>query len=428
MSWFSFLQPKNDIPLAQGISSNPKGETLQTFFEMRRTLNFDVKPIIEYTRNSVILNRELSRCMDKFDDTNRYTPQENLIRQGPIAFIVATSKGHSSLIVSCGSNIYGIGIVMSQETPVIVKPSFFDLAAKKIANIEPPKFEFTVDVTSPDAAFDITSQKRSSKDISYAACTIKAILPFKEINAERLLTFLNQQNADPDELSWDIECNTDSVELHTNIEYQTVNQPLTTDLRVNPHKIKQMNCANLMELMFAELSGSAYAGLACIPESITDTSGKSQYITGLWSLSQPISLSPVSSRSNSAASSPRGSPRSERGRSSSRSPRSKERSRSRDKKEESIEERRKREREERATLRYNEHKTRGDFKTDIYGRDRRGDGWGINKTKKERENRRRTRRERKTRKERERKTRKEREKKKRTRRRKPRRSSTNSFH
>lgn len=411
MSWFSFLQPKNDIPLAQGISSNPKGETLQTFFEMRRTLNFDVKPIIECTRNGVILNRELSQCMEQFDDTtNRYTPSGNLNRQGPIAFIVATSKGHSSLIVSCGPNIYGIGIVMSQETPVIVKPSLFDFAAKKIANIEPPKFEFTVDVTSPDAAFDITSQQRSSKGISYAACTIKAILPFKEENVRRLLTFLNQQNADPDELSWDIECNTNSVELHTNIEYQTVNRPLTTDLRGNPHKIKQMNCANLMELMFAELSGSAYAGLACIPESITDTSGKNQDITELWSLSQPISLSPVSSRSNSAASSPRGSPRSERGRSSSRSPRSKERSRSRDKKEESIEERRKREREERATLRYNEHETRGDFKTDIYGRDIKRNGRGINKTKRERT------------------TRKEREKKKRTiRRRKPRRS-TNSFH
>ena len=50
-----------------------------------------------------------------------------------------------------------------------------------------------------------------------------------------------------------------------------------------------MNCANLMELMFDELSGSAYAGLACIPESITDTSGKNQDITELWSLSQPIS-------------------------------------------------------------------------------------------------------------------------------------------
>ena len=203
MSFFSFLQPKNDIPLAPGISSNPKGETLQTFFEMRRTLNFDVKPIIECTRNGVILNRELSQCMKRFDDTNRYTESEHLIRQGPIAFIVATSKGHSSLIVSCGPNIYGIGIVMSQETPVFVKPSFFDLAAKKIANIEPPKFEFTVDVTSPDAAFDITSQQRSSKGISYAACTIKAILPFKEKNVERLLTFLNQQNADTHELSCD---------------------------------------------------------------------------------------------------------------------------------------------------------------------------------------------------------------------------------
>ena len=391
MSWFSFLQPKNDIPLAQGISSNPKGETLQTFFEMRRTLNFDVKPIIECTRNGVILNRELSRCMKPYDDetTNRYTPSGHLIRQGPIAFIVATSKGHSSLIVSCGPNIYGIGIVMSQETPVIVKPSFFDLVAKKIANIEPPKFEFTVDVTSPDAAFDITSQKRSSKDISYAACTIKAILPFKEINAERLLTFLNQQNADPDELSWDIECQADSVELHTNIEYQTVNQPLTTYLRVNPHKIKQMNCANLMELMFAELSGSAYAGLACIPESITDTSGKSQDITGLWSLSQPISLSPVSSRSNSAASSPR------KGRSSSRSPsdsprRERSRSRDRNRNTEIVSfTPRTTERRNIADERYRLHVTRGDY------RDRRGDGWGINKTKKERENRRRTRRERK---------------------------------
>jgi hypothetical protein len=386
MSFFSFLQLKNDIPLAPGISSNPKGETLQTFFEMRRTLNFDVKPIIECTRNGVILNRELSQCMKPYDDetTNRYTPSGHLIRQGPIAFIVATSKGHSSLIVSCGPNIYGIGIVMSQETPVIVKPSFFDLAAKKIANIEPPKFEFTVDVTSPDAAFDITSQQRSSKGISYAACTIKAILPFKEKNVERLLTFLNQQNADPHELSWDIECNTNSVELHTNIEYQTVNRPLTTDLRGNPHKIKQMNCANLMELMFDELSGSAYAGLACIPESITDTSGNSQDISGLWSLSQPISLSPVSSRSNSAASSPRiserGSPRSEiRGRSPRRSPRGsprsqERRSRSRDRDSFTPEEIARR---NIADARYDEHLRRGDYR----GRD---NGRGIIKTKKER--------------------------------------------
>jgi hypothetical protein len=165
-----------------------------------------------------------------------------------------------------------------------------------------------------------------------------------------------------------------------------------------------------MELMFAELSGSAYAGLACIPESITDTSGKSQDITGLWSLSQPISLSPVSSRSNSAASSPR------KGRSSSRSPIDsprRERSRSRDRNTEIVSfTPRTTERRNIADERYRLHVTRGDY------RDRRGDGWGIiNKTKKER----------KTRKERERKTRKEREKKKRTRRRKPRRS-TNSFH
>lgn len=414
MSLFSFLQPKND-PLVPRISSNPIGETLQTFFEMRRTLNYHLKPIIKCTINEsghingVILNEELFRCMKQFDDTNRYTESGHLIRQGPIAFIVATSKGHSSLIVSCGSNIYGIGIVMSQETPVIVKPSLFDFAAKKIANIEPPKFEFTVDVTSPDAAFDIASQQRSSKGISYAACTIKAILPFKEENAARLLTFLNQKNDNPYELPWDIECNPNSVELHTNIEYQTVNRPLTTDLRVNPHKITKMNCANLMELMFDELSGSAYAGLASIPESITDTSGKSQDITGLWSLSQPISLSPVSSRSNSAASSPRGSPRSERGRSSSRSPRSSSRSRSRDREIVSLTPRTT-ERRNIADERYRLHVTRGDY------RDRRGDSRGINKTKKER----------KTRKERERIQTKEREKikKRRTiRRRKPRRST-----
>jgi hypothetical protein len=33
MSWFSFLHPTNDIPLVQGISSNPIGETLQTFLK-----------------------------------------------------------------------------------------------------------------------------------------------------------------------------------------------------------------------------------------------------------------------------------------------------------------------------------------------------------------------------------------------------------
>jgi phage-related protein len=388
---------KNDVPV---IPVGPVGETLSTFFEMRNFaipdydnrnynekrhnnnyFNYDYKsdwwykkaivyPIIQKDTysNDIILNDKLTKCMDKFNDTNRFTESGNLKRQGPIAFIVATSKGHSSLIVTCGDKVFGIGLIMSEETPVIVDPSFFDWCAKKIANIEPPKFEFTVDITSPDAAFDLFSNRRSSKGISYAACTIKAIQPFKEENVQKLLDFLNQKGAQDEQL-WEKLYNTNSVEVRTNIKYQTVNKPFTEYLCMNPQTIVSMNCANFMELLFTQVTAAAYGGIASIPESIT-VNGKNATIESLLSLSQPESIS-------STRTTPTTTPNSSQSfsRSNSRSTSRDSRSTSRDSRSRSRD--RDNNRDRRSRDRVNDRDRDND--RDRRSRDR---GMGINKTKK----------------------------------------------
>ena len=416
-------------------STEPIGEELISFFERHNYVvpNYDdpryryidsvwyedsrgihktaiVHPLVEAgggAGREIVLNPLLNECMAKYQEVE--TPSGNLIRQGPIAFLIATKKGHSTLIVTCGNMVFGIGAIMSEPIKcLVVEPTLMEkIAAKFDKSVKPNTEEFAVDVVSPDPIFDLFTTKRSSTGISYAAGRIVALLPFRHENAQNLLRFLNQ-SGQRGEAIWEINTKTDvstgeiyEIEIHTNVKYMTTSNPFRGTANI-------MNCANFLELIFAGIiSGSAYAGLVSIPDTIRVTNGPVYSLFGLDSESQPETIfSPSSSPASSAASSPRGSPRSEiRGRSSPRrSPRGQEsrsRSRSRDRDSFTPEEI---ERRKEADARYDEHLRRGDYR----GRD---NGRGIIKTKKEIK--------------RERKTRKERERKRRTKRRKPRRSSTN---
>lgn len=266
-----------------------------------------VRPIvIKGEIERIILNPILSECMQKFETppsspkslfhfdkkkSNRETPSGNLIRQGPIAFLIATQKGHSTLIVTCGNKIFGIGAIMSEAIEcVVVEPTFMEKTASWIKpDIRPNTEEFALDVVSPDPIFNLFTTKRSSTGISYAAGTIVGLVSFTYENSQNLLNFLNQTD-NQREKPWIItekRYDTGEVyetEINTNVKYMTTSSPFrgTADI---------MNCANFLELIFAGIiSGSAYGGLVSIPESIRIIKGQKHTIEELDGSSQESTI------------------------------------------------------------------------------------------------------------------------------------------
>jgi len=327
----------NPFAKTAAASDEPIGEELLAFFERHNYVipNYDdddyedideilfkdstglhkkaiVHPIVSLAgaragaggRREIVLNADLHRCMAKYQKKVE-TPTGNLIRQGPIAFLIATQKGHSTLIVTCENMVFGIGAIMSEPTECLeVDPTFMEtIAARFDPSVKPNTEEFALDIVSPDDIYQLFTTKRSSKGISYAAGKVVALLPFKQKNADNLLRFLNQTDH-PAEMPWGTKEKTDrhtgivnSIEINTNVKYMTTSSPFNGSANI-------MNCANFLELIFAGIvSGSAYAGLISIPDKMRIISGSKYSVFGLDSESQPETIfSPVSSRSVSAAS------------------------------------------------------------------------------------------------------------------------------
>lgn len=215
----------------------------------------------------LVLDPYLDHYIDKYSREGFHTPSGNPIRQSPQAFILETATGHSSLIVTCKNRVFGIGLIMSgiDEYPTIenISKTYLDkvgeYVAKKVCKVEPLEDEHVVIATSPDAAFNIFDERRSSKTILYGGCTIKVALDFTREYADNLLQFLNQSGRRETEAKWiykqtrdDHTKMIDSVEILTNILYKAVN----STLGLTP-EYSSLNCANLMEIIF---SGQISAG------------------------------------------------------------------------------------------------------------------------------------------------------------------------
>ena len=252
-----------------------------------------VRPIInvtikadEYGRDmdrerheQIVLDPYLTHYIHHYSRVGYHTPGGNPIRQSPQAFILETSKGHSSLIVTCKNRVFGIGLIMSDdEYPEFedISKTYLDIlgefAAKSLCDVDPLKEEHVVIATSPDAAFNIFDTRRSkSTKTLYASCKIKATIDFTSEYADNLLNFLNQTGHRRSEAKWIATQDSDhrminSVEILTNILYKAVNPTLG----LSP-EYTSLNCANLMEIIF---SGQISAGYGVAhPSTVHSHSG-----------------------------------------------------------------------------------------------------------------------------------------------------------
>lgn len=226
----------------------------------------------------LVLDPYLDHCIDKYSREGFHTQSGNPIRQSPQAFILETATGHSSLIVTCENRVFGIGLIMSDDdyhTVENISKTYLDkvgeYVAEAVCKVKPLEEEHVVIATSPDAAFNIFDERRSSKKILYGGCTIKVALDFTREHADNLLQFLNQSGHRKAEAKWiykqtqDRTGMIDSVEIVTNILYKAVN----STLGLTP-EYSSLNCANLMEIIFSGQISAGY-GIAH-PSTVHSTS------------------------------------------------------------------------------------------------------------------------------------------------------------
>ena len=233
----------------------------------------------------LVLDPYLDHCIDKYSREGFHTQSGNPIRQSPQAFILETATGHSSLIVTCENRVFGIGLVMSDdEYPTVenISKTYLDkvgeYVAETVCKVKPLVEEHVVIATSPDAAFNIFDERRSSKKILYGGCTIKVALDFTREYADNLLQFLNQSGHRKAEAKWIYKQTQDhhtgmidSVEILTNILYKAVN----STLGLTP-EYSSLNCANLMEIIF---SGQISAGYGIAHPSTVHSLSQSGSVT-----------------------------------------------------------------------------------------------------------------------------------------------------